>query len=41
MVIGNDGIVQSLCEQPIFGTIKDLDILPWNDNFGAQSAQVI
>ncbi|MED6208898.1 hypothetical protein PIB30_049406 [Stylosanthes scabra] len=28
--IGEDGIVQSVCDQPVFGIIKDLAILPWN-----------
>ncbi|XAR68639.1 hypothetical protein NMG60_11003833 [Bertholletia excelsa] len=33
VIIDEDGIVQSICEQPVFGTIKDLTILQWNDKF--------
>lgn len=41
VIIAEDGIVQSVCEQPVFGTIKDIAILPWNENFGAaQSPQM-
>ncbi|BBM97233.1 splicing factor 3B subunit 3 [Marchantia polymorpha subsp. ruderalis] len=32
-VVSDDGVVQSLCEQPVFGSIKDLKILPWNEEF--------
>lgn len=28
MVIGEDGIVESVCEQNVFGTIKDLAVIP-------------
>ena len=28
MVIGEDGIVESVCEQNAFGTIKDLAVIP-------------
>ncbi|KAL5976750.1 hypothetical protein ACLOJK_021083 [Asimina triloba] len=38
-VIGDDGIVQSVCEQPVFGTIKDLSILRWNEKFHAPLPQ--
>ncbi|GMH18745.1 hypothetical protein Nepgr_020586 [Nepenthes gracilis] len=40
VIIGDDGIVQSVCEQAVFGTIKDLAILPWNKNFDAQNPQM-
>lgn len=41
VIIAEDGIVQSVCEQPVFGTIKDIAILPWNEKFdAAQSPQV-
>lgn len=30
VVVSEDGVVQSVCEQPMFGTIKDLRVLPWN-----------
>uniref|UniRef100_A0A2P2LJR3 Uncharacterized protein MANES_08G040000 n=1 Tax=Rhizophora mucronata TaxID=61149 RepID=A0A2P2LJR3_RHIMU len=40
VVICEDGIVQSICEQPVFGTIKDLAIIPWNDKFHSRSPQV-
>ena len=33
VIIGDDGIVQSVSEQPVFGTIKDLAVLPWTDRF--------
>ncbi|KAL9270563.1 Spliceosome-associated protein 130 B-like protein [Drosera capensis] len=29
VIMGDDGIVQSVCEQPVFGMIKDLAVLPW------------
>ncbi|KAL3699902.1 hypothetical protein R1sor_017924 [Riccia sorocarpa] len=32
-VVSDDGVVQSLCEQCVFGTIKDLKVLPWNADF--------
>ncbi|KAL2651850.1 hypothetical protein R1flu_019978 [Riccia fluitans] len=32
-VVSDDGVVQSLCEQCVFGSIKDLKILPWNQDF--------
>lgn len=40
MVVDEDGIAQSICEQPVFGTIKDLAILPWNEDLHARSPQV-
>lgn len=40
VVIGEDGIVQSVSDQPVFGTIKDLAILPWKDDFFLSSPQV-
>lgn len=39
--IGDDGVVQSICEQSVFGVIKDMAILPWNRNFRAQKSQVV
>ncbi|KAK7244699.1 hypothetical protein RIF29_39525 [Crotalaria pallida] len=39
-VIGVDGNVQSVCDQPVFGIIKDLAILPWNDKFRARDPQM-
>ncbi|KAJ0966274.1 hypothetical protein J5N97_027412 [Dioscorea zingiberensis] len=33
VVIGEDGIIQSICEQPVFGIIKDLAVLRWNEGF--------
>lgn len=41
VIIGEDGIVQSVCEQAVFGTIKDLAVVPWNDKFNAQNSQVM
>ncbi|XP_054800938.1 pre-mRNA-splicing factor RSE1-like isoform X2 [Prosopis cineraria] len=40
VMIGKDGIVQSVCDQPVFGTIKDLAMLPWNGNFGARDPKL-
>nr|GMD44600.1 pre-mRNA-splicing factor prp12 [Ipomoea batatas] len=40
VIIDDDGVVQSICEQPVFGTIKDLAILPWNDRFHSRSSQI-
>ncbi|KAL2923936.1 hypothetical protein RDABS01_015427, partial [Bienertia sinuspersici] len=40
VAIGEDGVVQSICEQPVFGVIKDLAILPWNKNFRPHNSQV-
>ncbi|XVF75997.1 hypothetical protein PTKIN_Ptkin13bG0232200 [Pterospermum kingtungense] len=39
VIIGEDGIVTSVCEQTVFGTIKDLAILPWNEKFSASNPQ--
>lgn len=41
VIIDDDGIAQSICEQPVFGTIKDLVILPWNEKFHARSPQMM
>ncbi|CAL5362876.1 unnamed protein product [Camellia sinensis] len=41
VIIDDDGIAQSICEQPVFGTIKDLIILPWNEKFHARSPQMM
>ncbi|KAL0405049.1 UNVERIFIED_CONTAM: DNA damage-binding protein 1 [Sesamum radiatum] len=40
VIIDEDGIVQSICEQPVFGTIKDLVVLPWNDKLQVQSPKI-
>ncbi|OMO51866.1 hypothetical protein CCACVL1_29540 [Corchorus capsularis] len=40
VIIGEDGIATSVCEQTVFGTIKDLAILPWNEKLGAQNSQM-
>ncbi|KAH7280408.1 hypothetical protein KP509_37G065800 [Ceratopteris richardii] len=31
IVLSEDGVVQSVCEQPVFGKIKDMKVLPWNE----------
>lgn len=31
--IDEDGVAQSVCEQSVFGTIKDLTVLPSNGRF--------
>ncbi|KAM7505591.1 hypothetical protein LguiB_004495 [Lonicera macranthoides] len=41
VIIDDDGVVQSICEQPVFGTIKDLAVLPWNERFHARSPQML
>ncbi|KAB1222444.1 DNA damage-binding protein 1 [Morella rubra] len=41
VIIGEDGIVQSVCEQPVFGTIKDIAILPWNEKFHVRNPQML
>ncbi|KAH7853889.1 hypothetical protein Vadar_007697 [Vaccinium darrowii] len=41
VVIDEDGIAQSICEQPVFGTIKDLAILPWNEDLHARNSQMM
>ncbi|KAI3798383.1 hypothetical protein L1987_33658 [Smallanthus sonchifolius] len=33
VVVDDYGVLQSICDQPIFGTIKDIAILPWNKRF--------
>jgi len=39
-VIDEDGIVQSVIEQSVFGIIKDLAILRWNDEYREATLQV-
>lgn len=41
VIIDEDGIVQSICEQPVFGIIKDIAVLPWNEKFRAGSPQLL
>ncbi|KGN59264.1 splicing factor 3B subunit 3-like isoform X1 [Cucumis sativus] len=41
VVIGEDGVVQSVCEQAVFGTIKDMAILPWNERFRPSYTQML
>lgn len=41
VVISEDGIVQSVCEQPVFGSIKDLQVLPWNESHRSPQLQVV
>lgn len=40
MIIDEDGIVQSISEQPVFGTIKDLAVLPWSKRSEVQNPKV-
>ncbi|TKY61857.1 splicing factor 3B subunit 3 [Spatholobus suberectus] len=40
VTVDEDGNVQSVCDQPVFGTIKDLAILPWNEKFRARDPQL-
>ncbi|CAN1277829.1 Spliceosome-associated protein 130 B [Linum perenne] len=37
VVVDEDGVVQSVCEQPVFGTIKDLAAVPWSSQFHSQT----
>ncbi|CAA0812680.1 Cleavage and polyadenylation specificity factor (CPSF) A subunit protein [Striga hermonthica] len=41
VIIDEDGIVQSISEQPVFGTIKDLAVLPWNEKYQVQSPKML
>ncbi|KAG8371805.1 hypothetical protein BUALT_Bualt12G0001400 [Buddleja alternifolia] len=41
VIIDEDGIVQSISEQPVFGTIKDLAVLPWNERFQVQNPKIL
>ncbi|XP_042053736.1 probable splicing factor 3B subunit 3 [Salvia splendens] len=41
VIIDQDGIVQSISEQPVFGTIKDLAVLPWNNKFHVQNPKIL
>lgn len=40
LIICEDGIAQSVCEQAVFGTIKDLAVTPWNKKFYPRNQQV-
>lgn len=40
VIIDEDGFAQSICEQPVFGTIKDIAVIPWNKSFHAASPQI-
>ncbi|CAL1370815.1 unnamed protein product [Linum trigynum] len=37
VAVGEDGVLQSICEQPVFGTIKDLAPVPWSSQFHART----
>ncbi|XP_071724856.1 uncharacterized protein [Rutidosis leptorrhynchoides] len=41
VIIGDDGIVQSISEQAVFGTIKDIAVIPWNEKRQAQKLSMI
>ncbi|KAK9664642.1 hypothetical protein RND81_14G057800 [Saponaria officinalis] len=41
VAIGEDGVVQSVCEQPVFGVINDMAVLPWNEKLRSESPQAI
>lgn len=38
--INEDGIIQSIFEQSVFGTIKDIAVLPWKDRYRVSPCQV-
>lgn len=40
-MVSEDGTVQSVCEQPVFGTIKDLRVLPWNEDYRSPQPEVV
>nr|XP_043631763.1 splicing factor 3B subunit 3 [Erigeron canadensis] len=40
VMIDDYGVLQSICEQSVFGTIKDIAILPWNKRAHAATPQV-
>lgn len=40
VMIDEDGVLQSVCEQAVFGTIKDLAVLPLNEDVSASHPQV-
>ncbi|PIN20426.1 Splicing factor 3b, subunit 3 [Handroanthus impetiginosus] len=40
-IIDEDGIVQSVAEQPVFGTIKDLAVCPWNESFRLENPKIL
>ncbi|CAN0927524.1 Spliceosome-associated protein 130 B [Linum grandiflorum] len=37
VVVDGDGVVQSVCEQPVFGTIKDIAAVPWSSKFHSRT----
>ncbi|XP_073525723.1 uncharacterized protein [Phyllobates terribilis] len=40
VVLGEDGIIQSVCDQTVFGTIKDVAILPYNGKLHGERSQM-
>ncbi|XP_010498325.1 PREDICTED: pre-mRNA-splicing factor prp12-like [Camelina sativa] len=40
VIIGEDGIVESVCEQNVFGTIKDLAVIPQSNKLYSNSFQM-
>ncbi|XP_010257605.1 PREDICTED: splicing factor 3B subunit 3 [Nelumbo nucifera] len=41
VIIGEDGVVQSVSEQTVFGTIKDLAVVRWNEKFHTPNPQLL
>ncbi|CAM8965598.1 unnamed protein product [Rhodiola kirilowii] len=41
VAIGHDGVVESVCEQPVFGTIKDINIICYNERFHGKNSQMM
>ncbi|PIA53914.1 hypothetical protein AQUCO_00900466v1 [Aquilegia coerulea] len=41
VIVGEDGVMQSVCEQTVFGVIKDLAVLRWNEKFRAPDPQTL
>jgi hypothetical protein len=39
-IIGEDGIVQATKEKPLFGTIKEIAVVPWNGKFHERSPRL-
>lgn len=40
VVIGQDGDLESVCEQHVFGTIKDMKMLHYNERYHGKKSQV-
>lgn len=41
VAVGDDGVLQSICEQDIFGIIKDIGVLQWHSRHNGLIPQVL